>query len=655
MIKQILKRYRTDSCTFQADPGNLQNGFLLRLRIREPVTADNSGILYEIPGTLRIEAGYLTQEEADQGWGRRENYSSYPDSTGNVPVLEASVFLDVPYHPDWTELKLGIPLAMFDLTAGDLLLLYDGLHLYFLYDGIVINENFPAGTLKPSLGLPVRGENLALIEFSSDIRNLECSEFERILDRSIHAYSPAGHSAWAGDVVNLWHNGVYHLFFLYDHHHHGNRWGCGVHYFYHMTTTDFVNWTDHGPIFEIEEAWQSFGTGTPFFFEGKFWFAVGFHTGRCIPGNLYSSHMHEFYREKGYTEAVSHEAIRAAGLYPNGANLAVSEDGGRTFHLTHQMFHWAENPSVYSKPDGTLFMCIGDGLWEADRPEGPWKQIRPGFPPQGEDTPLDYTAECPSFFEKEGYKYIIMGARGFWRTGKDSDDYRDCAASGEDIYDGLSVPMAVNCGGRLILSGWINGFGFGSVIIHRELIQYEDGRLGMKWLEEAAPRAEEENLLYRSEDTFRFETDPKESYYYEIDAVSTAGGVIRVIFDRECELRLDSARFEAQVGPVGGERITPIYERAGRKDPHRFDDTHFKARNFTIAQVRGIDGAYRIRISQFRDTKMNSTLIDAEIAGCRTILSNRPQSEIHAVSAVGENGAEIRSMSVYAYRMEECR
>ena len=97
---------------------------------------------------------------------------------------------------------------------------------------------------------------------------LETSQTERILDRTIHAYSPAGHSAWAGDVINFWHDSVYHLFFLYDHHHHGNRWGGGVHYFYHMTTEDFVNWTDHGPCIEIEEPWQAFGTGTPFFYNG---------------------------------------------------------------------------------------------------------------------------------------------------------------------------------------------------------------------------------------------------------------------------------------------------------------------------------------------------------------------------------------------------
>jgi len=112
MIKQILKRYHTDHCVFHTEPHDLKNGFLLRLRLKSLPTAKNGGVLYEIPGTLRINAAYLSWEESCGGWGWNENYSSYPDETGHVPVLEAAIYLDVPYHPERTELKIGIPLTM---------------------------------------------------------------------------------------------------------------------------------------------------------------------------------------------------------------------------------------------------------------------------------------------------------------------------------------------------------------------------------------------------------------------------------------------------------------------------------------------------------------------------------------------------------------
>ena len=654
MITQILKKYHLDRCSFRKEAGNLTNGFLLRLRLSAPVTEQTQGMVYEIPGCISVVTRYLSWEDSCKDWGELEHYSSYPDETGNVPILEASLFLDVPYRPNWTELKLGIPLTMYDLTREDLVILYDGMHFQFLYDGIPINENFPNGTLQSATGNAVLGSNLAHALISLDLDQVETSQYTRTLNRSIHCYSPAGHSAWAGDVVNLWHDGVYHLLFLYDHHHHWNRWGSGVHYFYHMTTTDFINWTDHGPVFEIEEPWQAFGTGTPFFYDGKFWFAVGYHTSRSFPEEmLYASHMIESHKETGYTEAISHDEIRAQGMYPNGANLAVSEDGGFTYQLTHQMFHWAENPSVYTKPDGTLFMCVGDGLWEAAKPEGPWKLTRPGFPPQGRHTPLHYTSECPSFFEKDGFQYIVMGVRGYWRTAKNSDEFIDCAVKGEDIYDGLFVPMAANCNGRLLLAGWIFGIGWGSVIIHRELIQYEDGRLGMKWLPEAAPA--KDNLLYRSEDHFQFDTDPKSSYYYEIEVNPDPDGVVRVIFGDECELRLDAARKEVQVSPVGADRILPMHERVGMPDEAFFaPDTHCRSVNFTIANVDCIQKPYLLRISQYVDVKMHATLIDAEIGGCRTILSNRVHSSIDQIRVLCDEGSSISSLSVYDYQMDRC-
>ena len=86
MIKQILKRYHTDHCIFHTEPHDLSKGFLLRFRLKSAVTADTSGILYEIPGTLRITAAYLSWEESCRGWGWNENYSSYPDNAGNVPA-----------------------------------------------------------------------------------------------------------------------------------------------------------------------------------------------------------------------------------------------------------------------------------------------------------------------------------------------------------------------------------------------------------------------------------------------------------------------------------------------------------------------------------------------------------------------------------------
>lgn len=653
MIKQILKKFNLENCRFQNEPVDFSKGFLIRFQLKAPVASRMPETLFSVPGMIAITAQMLTSQEAATGWGWAENYLAYADDQGNVPVLEAAIYLDVPFHPERTEMKIGVPLTLYDAVHQEMVLVYDGMHLWFLHDGVIINENFPYGSLKAATGPMQAGKNLALLSFSSDLDAMKPIQYTRDLNRSIQYYSPSGHSAWAGDVVNFWHEGVYHLYYLYDHHHHQNRWGGGVHYFYHMTTTDFINWVDHGPAFEIEAPWQAFGTGTPFFHNGKFYFSVGLHTGRAIPPELlYGPQMQKFYQENGHTRAISFDEIQAAHQYPSGASLMVSEDG---FHFTpcHQIFHWAENPSVYSHPDGVLTMCVGDGLWKSDSPTGEWRLMQRGFPPTGESTPLNYTEECPSFFEKDGYKYIIMGLRGFWRTEKNSDEYADHACLGHDIYDGLVVPMVANCQNRLIIAGWLNGSGFGSVIVHRELFQYENGMLGIRWMPETAPG--KEKLLYQSRESFRYHHEIKKSHYYELEIDPGAGGIARIQFGNTCEIRLDAERKEAQIGPIGGGRISPVHERTDPHDPNRFQNTHSMTGDFTLANVDCLVTPYSLRIIEYYDPKLHSTLIDVEIGGCRTMISNRAHAFFNQVTATGENGAKIRSMAVYAYEMDPCR
>lgn len=62
-----------------------------------------------------------------------------------------------------------------------------------------------------------------------------------------------------------------------------------------------------------------------------------------------------------------------------------------------------------------------------------------------------------------------------------SDDVFILVGEGYDIYDGLAVPMAALCSdNRAIIAGWIGGIGWGSALVHRELVQFENGILGTK-------------------------------------------------------------------------------------------------------------------------------------------------------------------------------
>lgn len=650
MIIQKLQKYDFSACIFTSRPHALQNGFLIRFRLGSPVTERTETELFCISDAVRATARLMTIDEAGQGWGWNENYTSYPDENGYVPVLETEIYLNVPYHPERTAMKIGIPLTLYNAVEQDIVLMYDGLHLWLCMDGEVVNENFPIGTIRNTANDPTlrTTSKLASLAFSEDLAAIKTIPYEKTMDCGIRYYSPAGHNTWAGDVVNFWHDGTYHLIYFYDRHHHGNRFGGGAHYFRQLTTTDFKNWTDHGPIFELAEPWQSVGTGTMFYWRGKYYFAYGFHTGRNIPEeHLFGSELIRRYREDGYTMAVPYDEIMREGKYPNGANLAVSNDG-ISFRVMGEMFHWEENPSVYTKEDGGLFMCVGDGIWESDTPKGKWQQTKPGFPPCGTRSVMRNSAECPSFFAKNGYRYIIMGLTGFWRTEKDSETYFDSAAMGYDIYDGLLVPMAVNCDGRLILAGWLNGIGWGSVIVHRELLQHEDGSLGMRWL----PEDEIDTITQIPVIDNCAVTDGQTSYYWEIDVHPGDGGVLAVTFGDNCTLRIDTIHREVQIADPDMERVPPIHERiheipADVVNPWLFHDTHIETHNFSIANVRGLDSPFKVRILTHFERKMNATLIDAEIAGERTIISNRVGAKIHTVSAITTDSAKITRIEGY--------
>ena len=51
----------------------------------------------------------------------------------------------------------------------------------------------------------------------------------------------------------------------------------------HLTTKDFLQWIDHGPVTEVAAQWQTVGTGTMFFHKGKYYY---WFNGFCRTGSM---------------------------------------------------------------------------------------------------------------------------------------------------------------------------------------------------------------------------------------------------------------------------------------------------------------------------------------------------------------------------------
>ena len=244
-------------------PDDLTQGFTIRLAadLRLP---EAERTLLEVPGVLRV---VLRQHDPDDR--KTQNYPAYKMPDGSVPVLEASLSLESPTQPgEFQDLKVGIPLAILERPEGahDIVLHFSGISWSLYVDGRLYDNDFalgyPLASRMKSWSLdPDFVSEAALYEPA--IQPAHVATPEPLVDANIQYWTPPYHNAWVGDVVTFFHEGRYHVFYLFDRRGHASKLGKGGHYFEHLSTSDFRTWTEHEAATPLERQWETFGTGTP--------------------------------------------------------------------------------------------------------------------------------------------------------------------------------------------------------------------------------------------------------------------------------------------------------------------------------------------------------------------------------------------------------
>jgi hypothetical protein len=615
-------------------PASPTNGFTVRFRA-DLKELGSPRSLIEISNVLSVRL-----RQHDPLDRNRQNYPAFKMPDGSVPVLEATVALHSVEHPDWKDMTIGIPLALLKQPAGehDIVLNFTGVRWTMYVDGDLLDNDFP-------FGYPHWGDRTTWSIDPEHVRtaSLHCPALDPLKKPApvpgpspeIQYWLPPGHNTWVGDVATLFHHGRYHVFYLFDRRHHASKFGCGAHYFEHLSTTDFRTWTEHEAATPIEEQWECIGTGVPFVHSNTLCLSYGLHTTRVHPAERTSLPAQwEYLNKNGRTRGFSRETTPG---FPAGSTYAVSADGVATFKKSHIMFHPCENPSVYTDPSGRLRMMANyrsSGIWESESPDGGWRCINPGFPPGG---------DCTFFFRWGRFDYINGGFTGLWSKPADApiSAYEDVVRTGQDFYDGLAVPsIAEIAGGRFLMAGWIPVRGWGGCLAIRELVQFPDGRIGSKWMKEIAPEAGTPVTLAAAvDDTATFPTDGK-SFLLTFNAhPSEAGkGRVGVAFLPEtgeqaaCEfqMRLDDRR--AQFGPGSSNRFAGI-----EKSLREGGAAH------SIENLPGVDRPFAVRVIVKGNDKLGGSLVDAEIAGQRTLISYRPDLTVRKLAWRTE-GVECRDI-----------
>ena len=578
-----------------------EKGFALRF------TADLAGVkggetLLEFPGALKVFVRDIDADPAPSEYDTRSgNYTNFPMADGRHLVVEALM-------PGPTG-RIGIPLGLLDLAnpVKEIAVGCDGVKYSIVIDGHV-DQDFPFDNLFwPKGALATDKARVANVSFArhADPSIPPAPQRPRPIDGTIQFWNPEGHNQWLGDVVVANFDGSVHVFYLIDRRHHNSKGGRGGHWFEHFASANLVDWTELPAAVQMDKREEYIGTGTPLFHEGRYYLAYGLHTRRHVPESGTTEP-----EQAAYLKEHGHEGVfRMADLHglPMGGSYVVSDDA---IHFTKSniLISSDQNPSLYRRDDGLIGLGRRDSLWYSDH-LGEWKLWDADTPTFG---------DCPCPFSWNGWHYVIQGfcTMGVSPNGRPGT-YADVVAAGDDIYDGLSVPMVVPYGNnRRLIAGWINHiYGWGGWFCIRELIQYPDGNLGMKWVPE----------IKHPTPPVDYSLGAGERFAIRLEDATGRGAPF--------EFSVDPAGRRAQFATLGDDgaapRIPTLSEATADYDPprerihkgrkYRPDD----AGDFAIGHIRGLEGPYGVRVVVHFDAKSGITLVDAEIAGQRTMVTRR--------------------------------
>jgi len=390
-------------------------------------------------------------------------------------------------------LQLSVPADLINPTQWhDAVIRFDNAKVEMFVDGVLVDEEWPIGSLREGNEEPclIGAESHAgsiKAKFHGQIdhaalwdRALSDTEIAALsggpqsvvqreteilgeLNPCMQYWRPRGHNANVGDCMPFFHDGRFHLFYLFDRRHHRSKWGLGAHQWAHCSTTDLVHWQHHPMAIPITEQWEaSICTGSTFFHMGKYY---GFYATRRPD------------RTQHLSLAVSADGIHFQKTEPNP--LASPEAGYDPNHFRDPMvfqdqrtglFHALVTARLTDGRDGCIAQLVSKDLkaWELAEPF-----LIPGR-----------VTDCPDYFEWNGF-YYLLAEHVYWTSRNAQGPWTQPEP---DRLDVLYVPKtAAFTGNRRIYASWLPDGGWGGNLVFRELIQHDDGALGTKFPPELIP------------------------------------------------------------------------------------------------------------------------------------------------------------------------
>ncbi len=272
-------------------------------------------------------------------------------------------------------------------------------------------------------------------------------------------------NVFVGDCMPYCHDGIYHVLYLKDRHHHRSKWGKGAHQWNHISSSDFINWNIHPMAIEIDDPR-----------EGSI----------CTGSWIYNGEKHYLYY-----------AVRMCDASPARICRSISEDGfhfekDRSFMFTlssRYNVRSARDPKVFRDAQGIYHMLLTTSLLELGRGciahliscnLTEWQELdEPIFiAPEGMGEP-----ECPDYFFKDGYYYLVYSLRGKGYYLYSRNPFTDWQIPDQPIIPCKSVPKAAVWQNRLIFSGFDSDGRYAGTMTFMEAVVRADGQLAYQKLD----------------------------------------------------------------------------------------------------------------------------------------------------------------------------
>lgn len=607
------------------------------------------------------------------------------------------------------QIRVGVPVSKLGASPKSILLRIKPGISELAVDGQVVDVDSPCGGLGRPVTSLLPGSQVTeasvwrsyFTDATAGIEPVVGVETGVLNTRELQYWSPPGHNQWVGDAM-LFHDGErLHLLYLIDRRH----GACKFSAFAHMSTADLKRWTVHPFAAPVTEPWDVRGTGMMFKHGSKWKIIYGMHTDRVVEApsvvTLLDGKGIPFSELKGFPMgaaiATSDDGIhfhkenilvhlaQNPSVFPDprGGFAMFAGYGADGLHRSDDLINWSPSdhcivPFGASAPSRNSTECYCHFEWNG------WHYImggRTGFwMAQSFAGPYwDQQSEDGLAVAKGMRSYFDWKLKGAPPTAPHIDG--KVTVPRWDIYDGLWVPMASEAfAGRKILAGWLEdyhpGGSWGGNLVFRELHQEPDGNLSMKWLPEAIPTTGPalkmswsglgENATLNADQApvsiaagnapdeyvFEVEVDPKDA----MSAYSLILGSSGEMKDG-CELRIEPQRKRAQWGQPANGQLAPetpdaadLANTPDGKLPvylQKNGNAVFHGADFTITGIEGTDHPHRIRMAFIQDRKSGSVIIDAEIAGRRTMITRRHNLSGRDIQLVAvKGGVSFSKMTV---------